>query len=212
MPEASPLRQFLARSPVMPILTVHDLAVAGPLARALVAGGITVFEVVMRTPVACAAVEAMRAAAPEAVVGMGTLLGAEDVDKAVAAGAAFGVSPGLTASLAAAAAARGLPFLPGVATPGEVMAARDHGFRELKLFPAQGAAGIAFLQAVAPVFPDTIFCPTGGIRQADVPAYLKLPNCPTVGGSWVAPPDLVRAGDWAGITALARTAAALVAG
>lgn len=212
MPEASPLRQFLARSPVMPILTVHDLAVAGPLARALVAGGITVFEVVMRTPVACAAVEAMRAAAPEAVVGMGTLLGAEDVDKAVAAGAAFGVSPGLTAPLAAAAAARGLPFLPGVATPGEVMAARDHGFRELKLFPAQGAAGIAFLQAVAPVFPDTIFCPTGGIRQADVPAYLKLPNCPTVGGSWVAPPDLVRAGDWAGITALARTAAALVAG
>jgi 2-dehydro-3-deoxyphosphogluconate aldolase/(4S)-4-hydroxy-2-oxoglutarate aldolase len=212
MPEASPLRQFLARVPVMPILTVHDVAVAAPLARALVAGGVTVFEVVMRTPVACAAVVEMRAAAPDAVVGMGTLLGPDDIDKALAAGAAFGVSPGLTGPLAAAAVARGLPLLPGVATAGEVMAARDHGFRELKFFPANGTAGIAFLQALAPVFPDTVFCPTGGIRPVDVPAYLKLPNCPTVGGSWVAPQELVRAGDWAGITALARTAAALVAG
>ena len=212
MTEASPLRRFLARCPVMPILTVHDVQLAGPLARALVAGGVTVFEVVMRTPAACAAVVAMRAAAPEAAVGMGTLLGPDDVDRAVAAGAAFGVSPGLTAPLAAAAKARGLPLLPGVATPGEVMAARDHGFRELKFFPANGTAGIAFLQAVAPVFPDIVFCPTGGIRPVDVPTYLKLPNCPTVGGSWVAPPELARAGDWAGITALARTAAGMAAG
>lgn len=208
----SPLRQYLTRCPVMPILTVHDVAVAAPLARALVAGGVTVFEIVMRTPVACDAVVAMRAAAPEAVVGMGTLLGPDDVDKAVAAGAAFGVSPGLTPALAAAAIARGLPLLPGVATPGEVMAARDHGFRELKFFPANGVAGIPFLQALAPVFPDTVFCPTGGIRPADVPAYRKLPNCPTVGGSWVAPQDLVAAGDWPAITALARQAAAFAAG
>jgi 2-dehydro-3-deoxyphosphogluconate aldolase/(4S)-4-hydroxy-2-oxoglutarate aldolase len=212
MPDAGRLRQILSRTPVMPILTVHDVAVAAPLARALVAGGVTVFEVVMRTPAACAAVAEMRAAAPEAVVGMGTLLGPDDVDKAIAAGAAFGVSPGLTAALAGAAVARGLSLLPGVATPGEVMVARDHGFRELKFFPANGIAGVAFLQALAPVFPDTVFCPTGGIRAADVPAYLKLPNCPTVGGSWVAPQELVQAGDWAGITALARTAAALAAG
>lgn len=206
------MRQFLARCPVMPILTVHDLAVAAPLARALVAGGVTVFEVVLRTPAACAAVAEMRAAAPEAAVGMGTLLGPDDVDRAVAAGAAFGVSPGLTPGLAAAARSCGLPLLPGVATASEVMAARDLGFHELKYFPAHGVAGIAFLQAVAPVFPDTVFCPTGGIRAADVPAYLKLPNCPTVGGSWVTPPELVRAGDWAGITALARTAAGFAAG
>lgn len=212
MPEASPMRRFLARCPVMPILTVHDLTVAGPLARALVAGGVTVFEVVLRTPVACAAVVEMRAAAPDAVIGIGTLLGPDDVEKAVAAGAAFGVSPGLTPGLAAAAKTHGLPLLPGVASPSEVMAARDLGFHELKYFPANGTAGIAFLQALAPVFPDTVFCPTGGIRAADVPAYLKLPNCTTVGGSWVTPQELVRAGDWAGITALARTAAGLAAG
>jgi 2-dehydro-3-deoxyphosphogluconate aldolase / (4S)-4-hydroxy-2-oxoglutarate aldolase len=212
LPRPSLLRQYLARCPVMPILTVHDVAVAAPLARALVAGGVTVFEVVLRTAAACDAVVAMRAAAPEAVVGMGTLLGPDDVAKAVAAGAAFGVSPGLTSALAAAAIGHGLPLLPGVATPGEVLAARDHGFRELKFFPANGSAGIPFLQALAPVFPDTVFCPTGGIRPADVPAYRKLPNCPTVGGSWLTPQELVTAGDWSGITALARQAAAFAAG
>jgi len=206
------LRQYLLRCPVMPILTVHDVAHAGPPARALVAGGLTVFEVVMRTPVACAAVIEMRAATPDAVIGMGTLLGPSDVEQALAAGAAFGVSPGLTATLAAAAVAGGLPWLPGVATAGEVMAARDHGFRELKLFPANGAGGIAFLQALAPMFSDTVFCPTGGIRPADVPAYRKLPNCPTVGGSWVAPPELVEARDWAAITGLARAASSLADG
>ena len=207
-----PLRQYLSRCPAMPILTVHDVAHAAPLARALVAGGLTVFEVVMRTPAACAAVVEMRAAAPEAVIGMGTLLGPSDVERALAAGASFGVSPGLTATLAAAAVAGGLPWLPGVATAGEVMAARDHGFRELKFFPANGAGGISFLQALAPVFSDTIFCPTGGIRPVDVPAYRKLPNCPTVGGSWVAPPELVQECDWAAITALARAASSLAAG
>lgn len=212
MPQDGAMRRFLSCCPVMPILTVHDLAVAAPLARSLVAGGITVFEVVLRTPAACAAVVEMRAAVPDAVVGMGTLVCPADVDRAVAAGAAFGVSPGLTPQLAAAAGTSGLPLLPGVATAGEVMVARDLGFRELKYFPAHGPAGIAFLKAVAPVFPDVVFCPTGGILPPDVPAYLGLPNCPTVGGSWVAPQDLVRAGDWAGITALARTAAGFAVG
>jgi 2-dehydro-3-deoxyphosphogluconate aldolase/(4S)-4-hydroxy-2-oxoglutarate aldolase len=208
-PSTSSLRAILARGRVMPILTIHDVATAAPLARALVAGGIHVFEVLMRTPVACDAVREMKAAAPEADIGMGTIMTAADVEKAVAAGASFGVSPGLGDRLAAAVAAHGMPFLPGVATPSEVMAASDRGFEALKYFPANGAAGISFLQALAPVFPTTVFCPTGGIRREDVPGYLKLPNCPIVGGSWVAPPDLVRAGDWPAITALAASAASL---
>ena len=203
------MRDLLVGCPVMPILTVHDVATAAPLARALVAGGIRIFEVLMRTPAACGAVARMRAAVPEAVVGMGTLLTPDDVARAVAAGACFGVSPGLTTALADAVVDQGLPFLPGVATASEVMAARDRGFRDMKLFPAQGVAGAAFLRAVAPVFPDVMFCPTGGIGRADVATYLQLPNCPTVGGSWVAPHDMVRAGDWDGITALARSAASL---
>lgn len=202
------MRAILARGPVIPIVTIDDEAVAASLARALVAGGIHVIEVVLRTPAACAAVRAMRAAVPEADVGLGTLLSPADVERAVAAGATFGVSPGLTPEIAAAARACGLPFLPGVATPSEALAARSHGFLEQKLFPAHGTAGIAFLQAVAPVLPDVVYCPTGGIRREDVAAYRKLANCPVVGGSWVAPADRIRAGDWEAITALARTAAA----
>lgn len=205
------MRNLLAGCPVMPILTVHDVSSAAPLARALVAGGIHIFEVLKRTNMACDAVAEMRAAVPEAVVGMGTLLTPDDVARAVAAGAHFGVSPGLTAVLADAVVDHGLPFLPGVATASEVMSAHDRGFRCMKLFPAQGAAGVAFLRAVAPVFPDVMFCPTGGVGRADAVAYLQLPNCTTVGGSWVAPPDMVRAGDWDGITALARSAASLTA-
>jgi 2-dehydro-3-deoxyphosphogluconate aldolase/(4S)-4-hydroxy-2-oxoglutarate aldolase len=206
---ARTIRDVMARGCVLPILTVHDVGQAAPLARALVDGGVFAFEVLLRTPVACDVVREMRAAAPEADVGLGTLLTPEDVERAVAAGAAFGVSPGLTDRLAAAVRAHGLPFLPGVATPSEVMAARDHGFRELKYFPAQSTAGISFLQAVAPVFPDVSFCPTGGIRQEDVLTYLRLPNCPLVGGSWIVPGDHLRAGNWAAITALARVAAGI---
>lgn len=205
------MRDLLVGCPVMPILTVHDVSAAAPLARALVAGGIRIFEVLMRTKAACSAVAEMRAAVPEALVGMGTLLTPADVARAVAAGAHFGVSPGLTAVLADAVVDHGLPFLPGVATASEVMSAHDHGFRCMKLFPAQGTAGVAFLRALAPVFPDVMFCPTGGVGRSDAVAYLQLSNCTTVGGSWVAPPDMVRAGDWDGITALARSAASLTA-
>lgn len=206
---SSSLRRILARGRVMPILTIHDVATAAPMARALVAGGIHVFEVVLRTAVAFDAVREMKAAVPEADVGMGTLLTPDHVEKAVAAGASFGVSPGLTNRLADAVVAHGLPFLPGVATVSEVMAACDRGFDALKYFPANGAAGIAFLQALAPVFPSTLFCPTGGIRLEDARAYLKLPNCPIVGGSWLTPAELVRAGDWPAITALANAAASI---
>jgi len=202
------MREMLARTPVMPILTLHDARWAGDLALALVRGGISVFEVVMRTPQSVAALRAMLEATPEADIGMGTLMTPADVQTARQAGAKFGVSPGLTPELAGAIAATQFPFLPGVATASEVMQARGWGLKELKYFPAQGAAGAHWIKDMSGVFPDVLFCPTGGIRPADIPTYLKLPNCSTVGGSWVVPQDMLGDRDWAGITALAQQASA----
>ncbi len=170
------------------------------------------FEVLMRTPAAPEAIRAMVAAVPEACVGAGTLLRAEDVARAVDAGAAFGVSPGLTKALGQAVRSANLPFLPGVASASEIMAAMEQGFSELKFFPAHGSAGITWLQSMAGVFPSVTFCPTGGIKIADVPGYLSLPNCGTIGCSWVTPANLVQARDWKAITALARQAAAMKQG
>lgn len=203
------LRQLLRHAPVMPILTIDDASQAVPLAQALLAGGLRVFEVLVRTPAALQAIENIARACPEATVGAGTLLTAADVDAAVEAGAAFGVSPGLTPALAAAVRAKGLPFLPGVSSASEVMAALEAGFLEQKFFPAHGAAGVAGLKMLGPVFPKVLFCPTGGITAADVPHYLKLDNCTTVGSSWVSPAALIRARDWAAITALAAQAVAI---
>ena len=200
------MREILARTPVMPILTIHDASTAGDLAQALVKGGIHVFEVVMRTPQAVAAVKAMREATPEADIGMGTLMTPDDVIHAHHAGAQFGVSPGLTPELAQAIQAHRMAFLPGVATASEVMQARAFGLKELKYFPAQGPIGAAWLKDMSQVFPDVIFCPTGGIRPPHIPDYLALPNCSTVGGSWIVPPTLLNDRDWAGITALAQQA------
>ena len=203
------MREMLARSPVMPILTLHDAQLAGDLAQALVRGGVSLFEVVMRTPQSEAALRAMREATPEADIGMGTLMTPQDLQTAMQAGAKFGVSPGLTPELAAAIRETKFPFLPGVATASEVMHARGWGMKELKFFPAQGAAGATWIKDMSGVFPDVMFCPTGGIRPPDIPAYLKLPNCCTVGGSWVVPADLLADKDWAAITALAQQASAL---
>jgi len=203
------MREMLARSPVMPILTLHDAQLAGDLAQALVRGGVSLFEVVMRTPQSVAALRAMREATPEADIGMGTLMTPQDLQTAMQAGAKFGVSPGLTPELAAAIRETKFPFLPGVATASEVMQARGWGMKELKFFPAQGAAGATWIKDMSGVFPDVMFCPTGGIRPPDIPAYLKLPNCCTVGGSWVVPADLLADKDWAAITALAQQASAL---
>ena len=203
------MREILARVPVMPVLTIHDAAVAGDLARTLVDGGVFVFEVLMRTPAAAAAVQAMTKAAPEASVGAGTLLYPDDVARAVDAGAAFGVSPGLTETLGRAVNDAGLPFLPGVASASEIMTAMEQGFFEQKLFPAHGAAGVTWLHSMTGVFPKVTFCPTGGIKMEDVPGYLALPNCGTIGCSWVAPSNLVQAHDWPAITELARRAAAM---
>ena len=202
------MREILQRTPVMPILTIHHAQWAGDLAQALVQGGIMVFEVVMRTPQSVAALRAMLEATPEADIGLGTLMTAEDVHTARHAGAKFGVSPGLTPELAAAIQDTPFPFLPGVATASEVMQARAWGLKELKYFPAQGPVGAGWIKDMSGVFPDVLFCPTGGIRPPDIAVYLKLPNCCTVGGSWVVPTELLNDRDWAGITALAQQASA----
>ncbi len=202
-------RRLLELSPVMPVIVIERLEDAVPLARALVAGGIRVLEITLRTPVALDAVRAIRAAVPEALVGVGTVTTADELDRAIAAGAAFGLSPGSSASLLAAARTRKLPFIPGVMTPSEVLAARDAGFDTLKLFPAQQAGGIGALKAYAGPFPDVMFCPTGGISAETAAGFLALPNVGCVGGSWLAPAALVAAGDWKSIEALARTASAL---
>ena len=196
-------------APVIPVLTVSDVADAVPLARALVAGGLRVLEITLRTPAAIGCIEAIRNALPQAIVGVGTLTRPVDFAAADRAGAQFGVTPGLTPELAGAARGARFPLLPGVMTPTEVIAARHGGFNILKLFPAQQAGGTGMLRAVASLFPDVLFCPTGGITRASAEEYLALPNVICVGGSWVAPQEMLQSGDWHGIEALARDAAAL---
>ena len=190
--------------PVIPVIVIDDLAQAVPLANALVAGGVRVLEVTLRTPAALAAIRAIAREVPEAIVGVGTLTRPEDFTEALDAGARFGVSPGLTPALIEAARDSGLPLLPGVMTPSDVIAARLAGFRELKLFPAQQAGGIGMLKALGGPFPDVTFCPTGGIAAETAPEFLALPNVACVGGSWLTPKAALAAGDWAAITALAR--------
>lgn len=203
------IRDIVALVPVIPVLTVTELEHAVPLARALAAGGLRVLEVTLRTPVALAAVEAMRKAVPEAIVGVGTLTRAVDFAGANRVGAQFGVTPGLTPELAAAARGSRFPLLPGVMTPTELIAARAQGFHVLKLFPAQQAGGVAMLKALGGPFPDVSFCPTGGITRASAAEYLALSNVACVGGSWFAPKELLDAGNWGAIEALARDAAGL---
>jgi 2-dehydro-3-deoxyphosphogluconate aldolase/(4S)-4-hydroxy-2-oxoglutarate aldolase len=203
------IREIVGLAPVIPVLTITELEHAVPLGRALSAGGLRVLEITLRSPVALAAIDAMRKALPDAIIGVGTLTRAVDFAAADRVGAQFGVTPGLTPELAAAARGARFPLLPGVMTPTELIAARSAGFNVLKLFPAQQAGGIGMLQALGAPFPDVLFCPTGGITRATAPDYLALPNVVCVGGSWVAPRAMLAAGDWAGIEALARDAASL---
>ena len=197
------------RAPVIPVLTIERVADAVPLARALVKGGLPVLEVTLRTPVALDALRAMAAEVPEAVVGAGTVLDAEQLDQAKRAGAGFLVSPGCTRALAEAARASGLPFLPGVQTVSEAMALSDQGFRLMKFFPADQAGGLGWLKAVAAPLAGLKFCPTGGIGADTASSYLALPNVACIGGSWVAPRDAVAAGDWQKVERLAAAAANL---
>lgn len=201
--------QIMRTGPVIPVIVIDRLEDAVPLARALVAGGVRVLELTLRTPVALQAIEAIVQQVEGAIVGVGTITRAEDFDAALKAGARFGVSPGLTPALVAAAKDSALPLLPGVMTPSDVIAARAAGFTELKLFPAQQAGGIGMLKAMGGPFPDVTFCPTGGIAAATAPDFLALPNVACVGGSWLTPQDAIAAGDWGRITALARETAGL---
>lgn len=201
-------RRIAGLAPVVPVLVVDDVASAAPLARALVAGGLPALEVTLRTPAALEAIRAM-ADVEGGVVGAGTLVTPEDVRAAKAAGARFGVSPGATPTLLAAAEAEGLPMLPGAATASEAMALLERGYDMLKFFPAEASGGAAALKGIGAPLPQISFCPTGGVSPGNAMAYLGLPNVVCVGGSWVAPAAMVAAGDWAGIEALARAAANL---
>jgi len=194
---------------VIPVLTIERARDAVPLARALFEGGLSVIEVTLRTAAAPSAIAAIARELPQVVVGAGTLLRAADIATAVHAGARFLVSPGMIPELAAAALSAELPYLPGVATPSEVMAARALGICVMKLFPAEALGGTAWLKALAPVFPGVAFCPTGGIDEANAAEYLALPNVPMVGGSWMAPKDAIAAGDWRRVRRLAERAAAI---
>lgn len=207
--EASARAEALCRlAPVIPVIVLHDPAHAVPLARALVAGGLPVLEVTLRTPAALDAIAAM-ATVEGGVVGAGTLLSPADVHAALGAGARFGVSPGTTPALLDACEAAGLPLLPGVATASEAMAMLDRGYRVQKFFPAEVAGGAAGLKALGAPLPQIGFCPTGGIGPGNVAAYLGLANVLCVGGSWVVPADRIAAQDWDAIARLAAEAAAL---
>jgi 2-dehydro-3-deoxyphosphogluconate aldolase/(4S)-4-hydroxy-2-oxoglutarate aldolase len=199
---------ILAASPVIPVIVLERAEDARPLAEALVRGGLRVLEVTLRTPAALEALHAMRAV-EGAIVGAGTVLDAALYDEAIAAGARFVVSPGLTHALVTAAATRMVPLLPGAATASEIMRAREAGLTRLKFFPAESLGGVAALKGYASVFPDVRFCPTGGIDASSAPAYLALRNVACVGGSWPLPAEALAARDWARIEALAREAAAL---
>ncbi|HEX9719211.1 MAG TPA: bifunctional 4-hydroxy-2-oxoglutarate aldolase/2-dehydro-3-deoxy-phosphogluconate aldolase [Ramlibacter sp.] len=189
---------------VIPVIVIEKIEHAVPLARALVAGGLRVLELTLRTPVALQAIGAIAQEVEGAIIGVGTITRADDFAESIKAGALFGVSPGLTHELIAAARDSGLPLLPGVMTPSDVIAARTAGFTALKLFPAQQAGGVSMLRALGGPFPDVTFCPTGGITAATAPDFLRLPNVACVGGSWLTPPDAIAVGDWGRITALAR--------
>jgi 2-dehydro-3-deoxyphosphogluconate aldolase/(4S)-4-hydroxy-2-oxoglutarate aldolase len=206
--DAKAVRAVLGLAPVVPVIILDDVAAARPLAEALVAGGLPVLEVTLRTANAFKVIEEMGKVAG-AVVGAGTLRTAEQMRQAVATGCRFMVSPGASPGLLDAAEDVAIPLLPGIGTPTEAMAAAERGYSYLKFFPAEPLGGAAVLKAYASPLPDIRFCPTGGIDAEKARAYLKLPNVVCVGGSWVMPQEALAAGDFARIEALAREAAGL---
>jgi len=201
--------ELLNLSPVMPVVVIDDAADAVPVGRALVAGGIGVIELTLRTPAALEAIERVATQVPDIVVGAGTVTTAEQAKQAADAGASFLVTPGCTERVLEAAFATGLPFLPGAGTVSEAMRLSELGLTALKFFPAEPSGGAAYLKAVAGPLPGLRFCPTGGITPENAPRYLALPNVGCVGGSWLTPRDALSAKDFARVEALARQAAAL---
>lgn len=208
MPTESLLMRWARDSLIVPVIVVDDLAAAVPLAKALCDGGLSMLEVTLRTPVALEAINKIRAALPDAVVGAGTVTSAELAAAAQDAGAQFAVSPGYLSALGRYCRDKELPLLPGVATASEVMAAMTDGYDFLKFFPAAAAGGVAMLDALRGPFPEVRFCPTGGVNAANAGSYLALENVVCVGGSWMASRELVRAANWRGITELSRQALA----
>ena len=204
--------QVMQDSPVIPVIVLTDVAQAVHMARALLAGGIRMLEVTLRSPQALACIEAIARDVPEAVVGAGTVRSAADVQASVMAGARFIVSPGYTPALGRACRDAGLPLLPGVATGSESMMAQEDGLSELKFFPAMQAGGPAMLKAWGGPFGDVRFCPTGGVTAANAFEFLALPNVVCVGGSWLTPPEALARGNWAQVTALAFQASRLTMG
>jgi 2-dehydro-3-deoxyphosphogluconate aldolase/(4S)-4-hydroxy-2-oxoglutarate aldolase len=200
---------LLSLSPVVPVVVVDSAEQGVSVARALVAGGVGVIELTLRTPAALDAIRAIAAEVPEITVGAGTVTTPARAAEAAAAGASFLVSPGLTPGLLAGMEDTGLPFLPGTATVSEVLTVLEAGHTEMKFFPAEASGGVTYLGALPTVVPDARFCPTGGISLASAPSYLSLANVGCVGGSWLTPPDALAAGDWERITKLAAEAAAL---
>ncbi|NDE41701.1 MAG: bifunctional 4-hydroxy-2-oxoglutarate aldolase/2-dehydro-3-deoxy-phosphogluconate aldolase [Betaproteobacteria bacterium] len=195
--------QVMQDAPVIPVIVLTDLAHAVPMARALLAGGIRMLEVTLRTPQALACIEAIAREVPQAVVGAGTVRSRADAQAAARAGARFAVSPGYTKAVGQACRDAGLALLPGVASASEIMQAQEDGFTELKFFPAMQAGGPAMLKAWSGPFFDVKFCPTGGVTPKNAPEFLALPNVVCVGGSWLVPADALASGDWARITRLA---------
>jgi 2-dehydro-3-deoxyphosphogluconate aldolase/(4S)-4-hydroxy-2-oxoglutarate aldolase len=200
---------LMRRVPVIPVLVVADVADALAQAAALVAGGLTVLEITLRTKAALKAIPVLAKAFPEAIIGVGTIIEAAQIEAAVDAGAAFLVSPGMSPRLIEPAVKSPIPFLPGAATASEAMALFERGFRALKFFPAEAAGGLKFLASLAGPLPDLVFCPTGGIDAAKAKTYLELDNVVCVGGSWMVSPALLKACDFAGVEKLAREASAL---
>lgn len=201
-------RELMEVAPVIPVLVVDKVEQALPLAEALVEGGLRVLEVTLRTPAALESIKAM-SAVDGAIVGVGTALNGDDLKRAQDHGAQFAVSPGFTPELGKAANDIGIPLLPGIANSADIMRALDHGFKELKFFPASQAGGPSMLKALGGPFVDTVFCPTGGIGPDTAKDYLALKNVICVGGSWVAPSDAVKAGRWSDITDLAKATLSL---
>lgn len=203
------IKEVMTTSPVMPVMVINQLDQAVPLARALVDGGLKVLEITLRTPVALDAIRKIKAEVPGAIVGAGTIINTETLHQAIDAGAEFIVSPGVTDTLIAAALKTGVPILPGVATSSEVMKLLEMGITAMKFFPAEAAGGIPMLKSFGGPLPQVTFCPTGGVNPKNAPEYLALKNVACVGGSWMAPAELVDAGDWDEIQRRAAEAAGL---
>lgn len=201
--------EILRQAPVVPVIVLDEVTHAVPMAKALVAGGVRVLEITLRTPAAMDSMRAIRAEVPDAIVGAGTVLTSTQLQEVERLGCAFAVSPGATPRLLDAAKDSSVPLLPGSATASEVMLLLEHGYRYMKLFPAEQSGGADFLAALASPLPEARFCPTGGINPEKAKRYLSLPNVVCVGGSWLVPKAKVAAGDWAGITQLARETLAL---